>query len=239
LDRPLHTGSPRAPRRPPPPAPGCGWLLIAMGLKSPDAELLPILSQAPNPERYASDVDLRAAYAEWRWVAAEALNPCRPEALAAERFDGPSWCGWGVSRDWGVTPPAAMTGVGRELARTGGRSRDRARRCRRAVRLNRTAYCHKEFSCNRSKRCGVADTTSDGSRYVVQNLSQKSATSAYDFCERYPIEKTKPKFAGMRRANVSSSARSPMTVHRPAQTHGPSARQASDGRSAHPRGHWA
>ncbi len=31
----------------------------------------------------------------------------------------------------GVTPPAPMTGVGRELARTGGRSRDRARRCRR------------------------------------------------------------------------------------------------------------
>ncbi len=57
---------------------------------------------------------------------------------------------------------------------------------------------------------------------MVQNLSQKSVTSAQDFCERYPIEKTQSKFTRLRRANVSSSAQPLMTVGRPAQTHGPS-----------------
>ncbi len=28
---------------------------------------------------------------------------------------------------------------------------------------------------------------------MVQNISQKSATSAQDFCERYPVEKTQPR----------------------------------------------
>ena len=56
---------------------------------------------------------------------------------------------------------------------------------------------------------------------MVQNLSQKPTASAQDFCERYPIEKTQVELTRLRRANVSSSARSLMTVDRPAQTHGP------------------
>ena len=47
-----------------------------------------------------------------------------------------------------------------------------------AVRLNCTAYCHKEFFRDRSERCGAVDPRSDRPRYVAQNLSQKSATSA-------------------------------------------------------------
>lgn len=56
---------------------------------------------------------------------------------------------------------------------------------------------------------------------MVQNISQKSATSAQDCCERFLIEKTHPRFARLRRANVSSSAYPPLAIYRPAQTHEP------------------
>lgn len=46
---------------------------------------------------------------------------------------------------------------------------------------------------------------------MVQNISQKPATSAHDFCERYPIEKTRSTFTRFWRANVSSSAQPLMT----------------------------
>jgi hypothetical protein len=42
---------------------------------------------------------------------------------------------------------------------------------------------------------------------------------------RYPIEKARPKFGGIWRANVSSFAWSLMSVHRTNQTHGPILRQ--------------
>jgi hypothetical protein len=59
---------------------------------------------------------------------------------------------------------------------------------------------------------------------MMRNLLQKSTSSAQDFCERYLIENTLPEFVRLRRANVSSSAWSLMTVHRTAQTHGPTPR---------------
>ena len=55
----------------------------------------------------------------------------------------------------------------------------------------------------------------------LQNLSQKFPTSAWDFCIRYPIEKARSGLNGMRRANVSSSARLLMPVHRTSHTRGP------------------
>ncbi len=53
----------------------------------------------------------------------------------------------------------------------------------RAVRLIRTVYCHKELSDAGSASYGVADTKSERPWQMLQNLSQKSATSAQDFCE--------------------------------------------------------
>jgi len=62
---------------------------------------------------------------------------------------------------------------------------------------------------------------------MVRNLSQKYTTSAQDFCERYLIENARLRFTRLRRANVSSSAWLAMTVHRTAQTHGPTYRGVS------------
>jgi hypothetical protein len=58
-------------------------------------------------------------------------------------------------------------------------------------------------------------------RWTMQNISQKSASSAQDFCNQYPIENAQTEFAENWLANVSSSARSLMTVHRSIQTYGP------------------
>jgi hypothetical protein len=55
-------------------------------------------------------------------------------------------------------------------------------------------------------------------------MSQKSASVARDFCDLYPIENAQTQFAENGLANVSSSARSLMTVHRSIQTHGPNKR---------------
>ena len=52
-------------------------------------------------------------------------------------------------------------------------------------------------------------------------MSQKSDASAWDFCSLYPVENTQMRLAVFGAANILSSAWMLMTVHRPAQTHGP------------------
>ena len=56
--------------------------------------------------------------------------------------------------------------------------------------------------------------------HEVRNLSQKSPTSALDFCEPYLVENTQTEFFGTYRANASSSAQPLMTIQCTAQTHG-------------------
>ena len=67
----------------------------------------------------------------------------------------------------------------------------------------------------------TTDSILDRRGEVVQNISQKSPSSARDFCNSYLFEKAWIKFIRIWLANVSSSARSLMTVHRSIQTHGP------------------
>ena len=65
--------------------------------------------------------------------------------------------------------------------------------------------------------------------HVVRNLSQKSPTSALDFCEPYLVENTQTEFFGTCRANASSPAYPLMSVHRTNQTHGPRRRPREGG----------
>src|SRR3954453_3120030 len=76
------------------------------------------------------------------------------------------------------------------------------------VRLNRTAYCHKRtYICNINglKDCPIRHRVDVGN--PSQNISQKSGTSARDFCSSYLIEKTWVEFVSFRRANVPTFAR--------------------------------
>ena len=93
-----------------------------------------------------------------------------------------------------------------------------------AVRLICTAYCHKESPSFISVACSHDDPASDRKPWIVRNLSQKSPSSAQDLCEPHPIENAQAEFVEIGRANVSSSARSLMSVHRTNQTHGPTRR---------------
>ncbi len=72
-----------------------------------------------------------------------------------------------------------------------------------------------------SVACSHDDPASDRKPWIVRNLSQKSPSSAQDLCEPHPIENAQAEFVEIGRANVSSSARSLMTVGRTNQTHGP------------------
>src|SRR3954447_22694327 len=83
-----------------------------------------------------------------------------------------------------------------------------AERPARTVRLNRTAYCHKiTYICNINglKDCPIRHRVDVGN--PSQNISQKSGTSARDFCSSYLIEKMWVEFVSFRRANVQTFAR--------------------------------
>jgi len=79
----------------------------------------------------------------------------------------------------------------------------------------------RNFSCSRSSSCGDSNMIRRGLWRTAQNLLRKPATSEQNFCNFYPIGKARPKSIKQRHANVSSYARSLMSVHRNAQTHGP------------------
>jgi len=57
-----------------------------------------------------------------------------------------------------VVGHAATINAGEFISATGLWTTTASTACSWAVRLNRTAYCHKEFSFSRSKICGAADT---------------------------------------------------------------------------------
>ena len=93
---------------------------------------------------------------------------------------------------------------------------------RRTVRLNRTAYCHKKTYVQYQGIERSFDPTLDGCQWPVQNISQKSGTSARDFCFPYPIEKSGLNLSefGVRMSQLSPGLL--MSVHRTIQTYGPS-----------------
>ncbi len=117
------------------------------------------------------------------------------------------------------SPPTAAGGTPARVRRRGRRSG--APCWTRAVRLICTVYCHKESPSFISVACSHDDPASDRKPWIVRNLSQKSPSSAQDLCEPHPIENAQAEFVEIGRANVSSSARSLMTVGRTNQTHGP------------------
>src|ERR1700722_17116581 len=100
-----------------------------------------------------------------------------------------------------------------------------------AVRLNGTVHCHKTFYLVISNDCQMTDLMSCRRHYTVRNILLKCAPSARDFCNLYPIENAQTEFPQNWLANVSSSARSLMTVHRSIQTHGPITASVAAGRS--------
>jgi hypothetical protein len=59
-----------------------------------------------------------------------------------------------------------------------------------AVRLIRTAYCHKGFLLGISDYWKTIDRTSNRCSRTVRNISQKSGLSAQDFCGPYLVENT-------------------------------------------------
>jgi hypothetical protein len=67
-----------------------------------------------------------------------------------------------------------------------------------AVRLIRTAYCHKGFLLVKLIHWEAIDRISNRRHQAVRNISQKSGLSAQDFCHPYPIEKMRIEFLRIR-----------------------------------------